>query len=416
MDSTAHTFFLHLLIILVTARLFAEAAGWARLPSVVGELLAGIVLGPTALNWIEPDRVIRMLAEIGIILLLFEAGLDTDSRQLVRAGAKAAAVAVGGFVWPFGLGFAVAYYGFGRPLLESLFIGGTLTATSIGITLRVLADLHRQQSHEARLVLGAAVIDDVLGVVLLALLYQFALEDAVSLANAGRLLGFIALFFLLAPVVARGLSLIIQRMERYTRIPGLIPTAVVSLVLGLAWLSKEAGAPELLGGFAAGLALSSRFYLPFDLTPRTDPAFTGRIEAQTRPIVHLFVPIFFVVVGLSLDLRAIDWHSPFVWELSLALIGVALVGKLLGAVFIREPWPTRFAVGLAMVPRGEVGLVFAELGRSSELLNNEVYAVLIMVIALTTLGAPLLLKGYFHWLGRRSGEAAAPGPVKTTRR
>lgn len=410
MDSTAHTFFLHLLAILVTARLFAEAAGLARLPSVVGELLAGVVLGPTALGWVEPDRVIRMLAEIGIILLLFEAGLDTDVRQLIRTGAKAAAVAVSGFAWPFALGFAVGFYGFGRPLLESLFIGGTLTATSIGITLRVLADLHRQQSHEARLVLGAAVIDDVLGVVLLALLYQFAVEDAVDLANAARLLGFIALFFLLAPVAAKGLSLAIQRLERSTRIPGLIPTAVVSLVLFLAWLSKEAGAPELLGGFAAGLALSSRFFLPFGLTPRADPAFAGRIEAQMRPIVHLFVPIFFVVVGLSLDLSAIDWRSPFVWELSLALAGVALVGKLLSAAFIRERWPIRLAVGLAMVPRGEVGLIFAELGRSSDILNNEVYAVLIIVIALTTLGAPLLLKGYFHWCGRCSGDTASPGP------
>ncbi|BBL77248.1 cation:proton antiporter [Methylomagnum ishizawai] len=410
MDSTVHTFFLHLLAILVTARLFAEAAALARMPSVVGELLAGIVLGPTALGWVEPDRVIRMLAEIGIILLLFEAGLDTDVRQLIRAGAKAAVVAVNGFVWPFALGFAVGFYGFGRPLLESLFIGGTLTATSIGITLRVLADLHRQQSHEARLVMGAAVIDDVLGVVLLALLYRFASEDAVGLANAARLLGFIALFLLLAPVVAKGLSLVIQRVERSTGIPGLIPTAVVSLVLFLAWLSKEAGAPELLGGFAAGLALSSRFFLPFGLTPRIDPAFTGRIEAQMRPIVHLFVPIFFVVVGLSLDLRAIDWRSPFVWELSLALTGVALVGKLLSAVFIRERWSTRLAVGLAMVPRGEVGLIFAELGRSSNILDNEVYAVLVIVIALTTLGTPLLLKGYFHWLGRHSGDAVPPGP------
>lgn len=406
MDSTAHTFFLHLLIILVTARLFAEAAGWARLPSVVGELLAGVVLGPSALGWIEPDRVIRMLAEIGIILLLFEAGLDTDVRQLARAGGKAAVVAVGGFAWPFVLGFAASFYGFGRPLLESLFIGGTLTATSIGITLRVLADLRRQQSREARLVLGAAVIDDILGVVLLALLYQFAMEGDIGLARAGQMLGFITLFFLLAPLAAKGFSLAIHRLEQRTRIPGLIPATVVSLVLFLAWLSKEAGAPELLGGFAAGLALSSRFFLPFGLTPRTDPAFTGRIEAQMRPIVQLFIPIFFVVVGLSLDLRAIDWRSPFVWELSLALAGVALAGKLLGALLIREAWATRLAVGLAMVPRGEVGLVFAELGRSSGILDNEVYAVLIIVIALTTLGAPLLLKGYFHWLGQRPSDAA----------
>lgn len=401
MEFAAHTFFLHLLIILLAARCFAEAATWCRLPSVVGELLAGVLLGPTALAWIEPRPVIRMLAEIGIILLLFEAGLETDVRQLIRAGLKASVVAFSGFVGPFVLGFVISYYGFARPLLESLFIGGTLTATSIGITLRVLADLRRQHSHEARLVLGAAVIDDILGVVLLALLYEFSVGGGVSLVNAGSILFFIGIFFLLAPVAAKLISLLIRRYEQVTQIPGLIPTTMVSLVLFLAWLSHEFGAPELLGGFAAGLALSRRFFLPFGLALQTDPDFAGRIEAQMRPIVHLFVPIFFVMVGLSLNLRAIDWESPFIWTFSLSLLGAALLGKLFSAFFICERWATRFAVGLAMVPRGEVGLIFAELGRTSNIFGNEVYAALIIVIALTTIAAPLLLKGYFHRFGAR---------------
>lgn len=404
MEHGVHTFFLDLLIILMTARLFAELATLARVPPVVGELSAGVVLGPTALGWIEPSPVIRLLAEIGIILLLFEAGLETEVRQLIRAGFKAMVIAVVGFVSPFILGFLISFQTFGRPLLESLFVGGTLTATSIGITLRILTDLQRQRAHEARLVLGAAVIDDILGVVLLALLYEFSIGGGVSFTNAGRVLFFILVFFLVAPVAAKIISLLIHRLDRVTQVPGLIPTAVVSLVLFLAWLSHAVGAPELLGGFAAGLALSRRFFLPFGLALHTDVDFAERIDRQMRPIIHLFVPIFFVMVGLSLNLRAIDWRSPFIWEFSLSLAAVALTGKLISAFFIREPWATRFAIGLAMVPRGEVGLIFAELGRTSNIFGNEVYAALIIVIALTTLSAPLILKGFYHRFGRFLGD------------
>ncbi|CAL1239386.1 cation:proton antiporter [Candidatus Methylocalor cossyra] len=396
MEHDAHTFFLHLLLILVAARLGAELAAWGRLPPVVGELSAGAVLGPTALGWVEPSPVIRLLAEIGIVLLLFEAGLETDVRQLLRAGIKASVVAVAGFAWPFALGFTIAYYGFQRPLLESLFVGGTLTATSIGITLRVLTDLRRQHSHVARLVLGAAVIDDILGVVLLALLYQFSSSGSIDLVRAGRLLLLIGAFFLAAPVAARWISLVVRHLDRTTEVPGLIPTAVVSLLLGFAYLAEEVGAPELLGGFAAGLALSRRFFLPFGLAMSADPGFAERIDAQMRPIIGLLVPVFFVMVGLSLNFRAVDWHSPFIWTFFPALLGAALVGKLISAVPIRESWATRLAIGLAMVPRGEVGLIFAELGRTSGIFDDEVYAALITTIALTTLGSPLLLKAYFQ--------------------
>ncbi|MBS1214304.1 MAG: sodium:proton antiporter [Proteobacteria bacterium] len=133
------------------------------------------------------------------------------------------------------------------------------------------------------------------------------------------------------------------------------------VALGIAWLAHAMGAPELLGGFAAGLALSRRFFLPFGLALRHDPVFAGRIETQMQPIIHLFVPIFFVMVGLSLNLRAIDWTSPFIWSFSLSLFAVAVLGKLLGVLPVRGAWRERFAIGIAMVPRGEVGLIFAVL-------------------------------------------------------
>jgi len=396
-----HTFFLSLLTILLAARLMAEIAVRLKAPSVIGELAAGVVLGPSLLGWLEPNEVLKLLAEIGIILLLFNVGLETDVRRLANTGQKSFVVAIGGFFVPFALGVSLGYWIFDFSLLVSLFIGGTLTATSIGITVRVLSDLKRQQKIEGQIVLGAAVLDDVLGVVLLALLYEFSIGGGVSAVNAGKVLTFVGAFFILAPLAAKLISLLIGRFDAISEIPGLIPTSIVSLVLFFAWLAHVVGAPEILGGFAAGLALSRRFFLPFGIALHTDEAFAHRIEEQMRPIIHLFTPIFFVMVGLSLNLREIDWSSPFIWSFSLLFFAVAVAGKYAGALFINEPWKMRIIIGLAMVPRGEVGLIFAELGRASGIFDNEVYAGMIIVITLTTLLPPIIIKWYYGRYGDR---------------
>lgn len=387
-----HSFFLHLLLVLLTARIFAELATRLKSPPVIGELLAGVVLGPSLLGWVEPAQAIRLLAEIGIILLLFEVGLGTDVRRLIHSGKQSVIVALAGFMLPLLLGFVVGAAAFGLAPLVALFVGGTLTATSIGITVRVLADLDRQQSREGQVVLGAAVLDDIMGVILLALLYEFSLGGGVSLMNVGKVLVFVAAFFVLAPITAKLISLVIRHVDGVTGLPGLIPITIVSLVLFFAWLAHAMGAPELLGGFAAGLALSRRFFLPFGVALRTDPEFAAKIEVQMKPIIQFFTPIFFVMVGLSLNLHEIDWGSPFIWAFSVAMLIVAVVGKMLGPLFIQERWPLRWMIGIAMVPRGEVGLIFAELGRINGIFSNEVYAALVIVIAFTTLLPPLVMK------------------------
>ncbi len=389
-------FLLQMLAILIAARAFAEVMARLGSPPVIGELLAGIVLGPSLLGWIDPGEAIRLLAEVGVILLLFEVGLETNLRQLAGAGVKSLIVASAGFTLPFVLGFAVAHRGFGMSQLVALFIGGTLTATSIGITVRVLADLGRQQSHEGRVVLGAAVLDDVLGVVLLAVLYEYSTGGGVSLLNTAKVLLFVALFFVTAPLAARAMSVVIRRIDSVTEIPGLIPTTVVALVLLSAWVAHALGAPVLLGGFAAGVALSRRFFLPFGIALHENEQFAHRVEEQMKPIVHLFTPIFFVMVGLSLDLTRVDWGSPFIWAFSGALLLVAVLGKLAAGWFIREPGRIRYIIGLAMVPRGEVGLVFAQLGLTSGTFSDEIYAGIVLVIALTTLLPPFLLKAAYR--------------------
>ena len=158
-----HTLLLQIAIVLLSARVFAEGAVYFGIPPIIGEIVAGIVIGPSLLGWVEPGDAFRLLAEIGIILLLFEVGLETDMQRLTEAGPKALVVAITGFVLPFILGGGAAYYLFDLPLIVSLFIGGTLTATSIGITVRILSDLGRNNSKEGQIVLGAAVIDDLLG-------------------------------------------------------------------------------------------------------------------------------------------------------------------------------------------------------------------------------------------------------------
>lgn len=397
----AHTFFLYLLVILLTARLFAELAVRLKSPAVIGELFAGIVIGPSLLGWIEPVEALKLMAEIGIILLLFEVGLGTDVKRLIRSGAKSTVVAIIGFCAPLLLGFFIAYWFFELSLLISLFIGGTLTATSIGITIRVLTDLKLNNSHLGQIVLGAAVLDDVLGVMLLALLYEFSIGGGINWMNALKVLVFVSAFFALAPILAKLMSVIIKNIHASSEIPGLIPTTIVSMVLFFAWLAHAVGAPELLGGFAAGLALSRRFFLPLGASLRKDEKFANIIEQQMQPIISLFTPIFFVVVGLSINLREIDWSSSQVWLFSFVLLVAAIVGKLIGAFFIRENLASRLMIGMSMVPRGEVGLIFAELGRLSGIFNNEIHAGMVIVIALTTIIPSFAMKWFYRRYSHR---------------
>lgn len=397
----AHIFFLQLVVILLTARFLGELVSRFGPPPVIGELSAGILLGPSLLGWIEPSEILMMLAEIGIILLLFKVGLETDIRRLVRTGGKAFAVAAFGFLFPFVLGFGLTWGVMGMDLLVSLFIGGTLTATSIGITVRVLSDLKRHDSVEGQVVLGAAVLDDIFGVVLLAMLYEFSQGGGASMANASKVMAFIGLFFVLAMPAAKLMSVIMHWVNARTESPGFIPTVVVALVLFFAWLSHMVGAPELLGGFAAGLALSRRFFLPLGVAIRARPGFARRTEDQMDPIVHLFTPIFFVMVGLSVNLREVAWDSPFIWAFSTSLFVIAVAGKVLAAMLIGESWLRRWIIGIAMTPRGEVGLIFVELGRSAGIFDNEVYAAMVIVIVLTTLLPPFVMKWFYARYGDR---------------
>ncbi len=368
------------------------------MPSVLGELGAGLLLGVSGFGIIEVNDVLKILAEIGIILLLFEVGLETDFTRLKAAGSKALVVAIFGAIFPFFVSFGAAYYLFGIDVYASMFIGGTLTATSIGITMRVLKDINKEQSDVAQIVIGAAVIDDILGVILLVFIYDFAVTKEISLSNSLEVGLYILIFLLLAPIAANLMSDLVRRFDRHKRVPGFIPTIIISLILLFAYLSHFVGAPEILGSFVAGIALSRRFFLPFGAGLKKDEAFVYKVEISMRPIIQLFTPIFFVMVGLSMNLKVIDFSSLYFWLMAMTFLFIAVIGKYAGAFFISQKTRLqKMLIGISMVPRGEVGLIFAEIGRTNSILDNEIYAVLIFVIIITTVIPPFILKWLFKY-------------------
>ncbi|GER93022.1 cation:proton antiporter [hot springs metagenome] len=386
-------FFLKLLVILISAKLFAEVFAFLRLPSVLGEVIAGIIIGPSILGVIVPDATFYLLAEIGILLLLFEVGLETDVGQLVKVGVQSSLVAATGIIAPALLGFWISSYVFNFPFIVSMFIGGTLVATSIGITVRVLVDLKKHQTKTAKIVLGAAVLDDVVGVVILAVLYDFSIKGEINIINTVKVLGFIVIFLLIAPIITKLFVPIISRLSSSSRTKGMIPTVIVSVILGLAVISHNVGAPEILGSFAAGIALARRFFLPLGATiDHYSYGLAEKIDVNMKPIIDLFVPVFFVVVGASINLKVIDFSSSAFWQIAGLLTIGAIITKMLSGVWVKGGLKAKLSTGIAMVPRGEVGLIFAEVGKKSGIFDDMIYAVIVFVVALTTLFAPVLLR------------------------
>jgi Kef-type K+ transport system membrane component KefB len=386
-------FFLKLLVILLAAKLFAEVFSRLSIPSVLGEVVAGLIIGPSVLGFISPDATLHLIAEIGILLLLFEVGLETDVGQLVKEGVRSTLVAITGVVVPGALGFWVSYHWFGMAMIPSLFVGGTIVATSIGITVRVLKDLNQHNTRMARIVLGAAVLDDVIGVVVLAVLYDFAVKGTVSIPATVRILVFITAFLLLAPILAKLFVPFMARLASSSKTKGMIPTIIISLILGMAVVSHGVGAPEILGSFAAGIALARRFFLPLGASiDHYSHQLAEKIEVSMTPIIDLFVPVFFVMVGVSINLRVIDMSSGAFWGFAGVLTIVAVLSKMASGVWAPGGFREKLSTGVAMVPRGEVGLIFAEVGKRSKIFDDAAYAVVVFVVALTTLLAPLAMR------------------------
>lgn len=387
--------FLYLAILLFFARITGDVFAKLGIPSVLGEIFVGIMLGQSVLGLIPLSDVIRLLSELGIILLLFHIGLEADLKQLKEVGFSAIAVALTGALTPMITGFLISYYIFNFPLITSLFIGGTITATSIGITVRVLEDIGKMKERFAQIVLGAAVLDDIVGVVVLAALYEFSKTLEVNINAILLLILYIGTFFLFAPVVGKIFAYFVSFLSKKFNTLDFVPPVVVAIILLFAFAAHEIGSPEILGAFTAGIAFSRRFTIPFATAFQTDKEIIHKIEESLNPLIWLFTPIFFVYVGLQINLKAIDFASPHFWFLSVVLFVIASVTKIIAGFIVKGTTKERLSIGFSMLPRGEVGLIFAEFGRISGIYDNTLYAVIIFVVALTTLIAPIALRSYW---------------------
>jgi Na+:H+ antiporter len=387
-------FFLALSAILVAAKLLGELAERIGQPAVLGELVAGVLLGGSVLGIVPadglPGELIHVLAELGVVLLLFEIGLETDLREMFRVGPASLSVAVVGVVLPFALGYAYWVWAphpaaSGDLSTAAIFVGATLTATSVGITARVLSDLGRMSTLEARVIIGAAVIDDVLGLVILSVVSSVAAGAAVTLLGVSGTLAIAVGFLAAAIVVGRFLMPRLFDLVVRMRVRFVLLVFAIAFALGLSALAALAGSALIIGAFAAGIILSG--------TNQFDT-----IEREVRPVASVFTPIFFVSVGASVDLRLLDPTSPSAHGtlvVAAALTLIAIVGKL--AAGWAAPWAPmrRFVVGVGMVPRGEVGLIFADIGRRSGVLSQDVFGAVLVMIMATTFVAPPALKALF---------------------
>jgi len=391
--------------LLLIAKLGGEFFERIKQPAVLGELIGGIIIGNLALAGflgfepLKTNTVIGALAEIGVIILLFEVGLESNVREMREVGWSSLLVAVAGVVAPFFLGWGVAAYFLpGEAMLGHIFIGAALCATSVGITARVLKDMGKLHARESRIILGAAVIDDVLGLLILAIV-----SGAINAAGAGTTLSLagVALITIKAVVfligaVAAGRYVVPHLFHRAGRLEvrGMLLALAISFCFLLAWVAAKVGLAPIVGAFAAGLVLDEAHYRSF--VSRGEKS----LEELIRPVSDLLVPLFFVLMGLKVDLRA--FARPELLTFALTLTIAAIIGKQICSLAVVEKGINRLAVGLGMVPRGEVGLIFAGIGASLMLPNTQgvsepiinagTFGVVVIMVIVTTLLTPPALK------------------------
>ncbi|HET9742485.1 MAG TPA: cation:proton antiporter [Terriglobales bacterium] len=390
MKPGADPFLLQLLVIFLWAKIFGELFEQLGLPAVLGEILSGVVLGPYLTGFVIPSDATVSIGELGAIFLLFTVGLQTRPKELIRIGASALGVASAGMVLPFVAGFAYMMARHHSPH-ESVFIAAAMVATSVGISARVLEDLNVMQTRPAKIILGAAVFDDILGMVLLAVVVGLVSSGTIAWLQLTVLLieavGFALVMIFFAPSVIQRMRPGLERMETHNA--PLILALAICLALSVA--AEKIGMASIIGAFFAGLSFAE--YSPeWNLMPRASA------------INEFLAPYFFFIMGAKLNLSV--FSGPVL--ISAAVVSVlAIVTKVVGCGLpvLREGWDTVTKVGIGMTPRGEVGLIVALLGLQMKVISEAAYAIVIFMTAATTLFAPITLR----YLYKRSRQRPQPG-------
>jgi len=379
---------LEMLAVFGVAKLLAELFERMHQPGLVGEILAGVLLGPSLLGWIQPNQVLTSLAELGVLFLLFRVGLEVKSSELVKVGKTASLVALLGIVVPFLLGWGILRL-WGAPSIESIFVGAAMVATSVGITAQVLAAKGLLDHAASKIILAAAVIDDVLGLIVLAIVSSMArgeINVAELVFTAVAAIGFT---FVVAKWGSRAMGTVVPHIEQRLKAGEVQFNVAVIVLFGLALLAMYAGVAAIIGAFLAGMALSD------SLQPR--------VQDLTHGVSELLVPFFLVGIGLHLDLSVFSQTDTLL--LSAVILVAAVLSKLVGCGLgaLSMGRADAFRVGAGMIPRGEVGMVVAQIGLNLGVIPPPVYGVAVFMAVVTTVVAPPLLN-----LSFRGVPAAAP--------
>ncbi|MGI9102925.1 MAG: cation:proton antiporter [Terriglobales bacterium] len=388
MPQHADTFLLELFAIFVWAKAFAELFEQLSIPAVLGEILAGVLLGPHLAGLITPSESVGSMAEIGAIFLLFTVGLETRPGDLIKVGRQSLRVAVAGVAVPFLLGFTYLHLR-GGPVHESVFVGAAMVATSVGITARVLNDIHALNTREAKVILGAAVFDDILGMIVLTVVAGLATGGSIRwihmLVLVVEAVGFAVFMIFIGPRVVGRMRRGLQRMSTHDA-PLILALAIC---LGLSVAATKIGMAAIIGAFFAGLAFAD--YAPeWNLQPRA------------HAINEFLAPFFFFVMGARLDVHL---FTGSVWKTAIVISLLAIVSKVLGCglPMLGEGASTALKVGVGMMPRGEVALIVALIGLQMQAISQQSYAVVIFMAGVTTLLAPPLLRYLFRGAGPQGG-------------
>lgn len=377
-----------LLIVFGSAKLLAEICERVGQPGIVGEILAGVLIGPSVLNWVRPDQTLSALAELGVMFLLFRVGLEVKASELMKVGGTAFIVAILGVAVPLGLGVWVMLWA-GVSSIEALFVGASLVATSVGITAQVLAAKGLLQERASKVILAAAVIDDVLGLLVLAFVSSLAEGRVNYLKLASTAVLASGFTVLIAKFGTRTMQRFIPRMEQRLRVSERQFNLSLLLLFVLSVLAMKVGVAAIVGAFLAGMALSETV--------------GHRVHDLAQGVSELLVPFFLAGVGLHIDLSSFAHRETLV--LSAVVVLIAVFSKLIGCGI--GAWKLgaadRFRVGVGMIPRGEVGMVVAQLGLGLGVVEKPIYAVVVLMTVATTMIAPPLLK--FAYRGSTPGIA-----------
>ena len=379
-----------MVVVFGVAKLLAELCERFRQPGIVGEILAGVLIGPSVLGWIHPNDLLRALAELGVMFLLFRVGLEVKASELMQVGRTALLVAVLGVVAPFLLGWGILL-AWGEPQVEAIFTGAAMVATSVGITAQVLASKGLLSSRSAKIILAAAVIDDVLGLLVLAVVSSVA-RGRLNLLELGTTALLATGFtFIVAKWGTSTVQRVAPRVEEKLRVREAQFALSMCLLFALSWLAAYLGVASIVGAFLAGLALSE--------------SVGRRVVDLSHGVTELLVPFFLVGIGLHLDLKAVA--KPSALLLALVILAAALLTKFVGcgagALSLGRAEAVR--IGIGMAPRGEVGLVVAQIGLSMGVIAPHVYGVVVFMAVATTLVAPPLLVLAYRGVPRKPAEA-----------